>query len=196
MSKIDIQTNKKITAETLIALRSGNHNAYEMIYLQYANPIKDFLITLTRSEEIAKEITQEVFITLWEKRILINPENNISGYLYTIARNIALKYFEHQKVIEKFVLSSPDNQDIVRPADDMLLLREKEIMIKVAIDRMPPQRKKIYKLSREKGFSNDKIANILSISKNTVENHITSALKDIRRVIAFLIIPMSIILSL
>ena len=52
---------------------------------------------------------------------------------------------------------------------------------------MPPQRKKIYQLSREQGVKNEEIANQLHISKRTVENHLTLALIDIRNLLSLII---------
>lgn len=174
-------------SELLTALRLGDHTAYEKIYLHYASSVKNFLRTLTRSHEVAKEITQEVFITLWEKRDKIDPCKNISGYLYTIAKNAALKHFRDNKLVKDEISAAVDPFENNSTPDEIIIGKEKEILIEIAISRMPPQRKKIYELSRIEGLSNAEIAKKLGISKNTVENHITSALKDLREVIAVFI---------
>ncbi|WP_336526895.1 sigma-70 family RNA polymerase sigma factor, partial [Bacteroides acidifaciens] len=63
-----------------------------------------------------------------------------------------------------------------------------EVLLSIAIEKMPPQRKRIFQMSRKKGMNNEEIANELHISKRTVENHLTQALKDIRKIISLLIL--------
>jgi len=65
----------------------------------------------------------------------------------------------------------------------LFLLVQLQDMIDVAVSRMPPQRKRIYMMSRVEGMSNQEIATKLKINKRTVENHLTAALADIRKVI-------------
>ena len=166
------------------ALRAGDHRAFEEIYLHYVTPVKNFLKTLTRSEEDARGITQDVFMTLWEKRETIDPGRNIAGFLYTVARNLALKYFDHKKVIDKYTIAVTHWSDSDLAADEILIGREKELLVEIAISRMPTQRRTVYTLSRVERMSNDEIAKLLNISKNTVENHISLALRDLREVLA------------
>jgi RNA polymerase sigma-70 factor (ECF subfamily) len=174
-----------ISPVLLQELREGKHFAYEEIYLHYASSIKKFLTVLTRSKETAKELTQEVFITLWEKRENIDPNNNIVGYLYVIAKNLALKHFRDNKIIFSEEFHHRDNLLLDIAPDEILLAKEKKILTEITIRKMPPQRRKIYELSRKEGLTNREIAERLCISKNTVENHITSALKDLRNVVTF-----------
>jgi len=175
----------KITRGLLIDLRGGDPSAFETVYLHYAGPVKNFLTALTRSDEAGDEITQEVFVTLWEKRDRIDPERGISGYLYTIAKNYAFKYLSKGKhlVYESDGVAEPS--DLERSPAEILIQKEKELLVEIAIRRMPTQRRKIFEMSRKEGLSNGEIAEKLNLSKNTVENHITSALKDLREVLTF-----------
>jgi RNA polymerase sigma-70 factor (ECF subfamily) len=70
--------------------------------------------------------------------------------------------------------------------------KEKELLIRLTVEHMPPQRQRIFKMSREQGLSNDDIAIKLGVTKKTVENNITMALKELRDVIlAFLVFFLS-----
>ncbi len=179
-----IKADLAITPDILRSLRSGDQEAFERIYLHYVSPVKKFLNLLLRSEELSEEIAQEAFVTLWEKRDRIDPEKNISAYIYTIAKNYAFKHFRRNKSLMQEDVQSAEKLEAYGLPDELLIQREKEILIEVTVSRMPPQRKKIYQLSRVDGLTNSEIAEQLNISKNTVENHITSALNDLRQTLA------------
>jgi RNA polymerase sigma-70 factor (ECF subfamily) len=175
--------SKPIDSALLSALCAGDQQAFEAVYLRYVSSIRHFLTFLTRSNDIGQEIAQDVFVTLWERRKNIDPQKNISGYLYTIAKNCALKHFNAQKGVSTAELSLVDRLQNAASADAELTAWETEQLVEVVVARMPAQRRKIYELSRKEGLSNGEIADRLNISKNTVENHITTALKNLRKVL-------------
>lgn len=73
-----------------------------------------------------------------------------------------------------------DEEDSHSPLDD-LVAKDMQLLIDMVVEGMPSQRKIIYKLSREEGLSNAEIAEKLQISKKTVENHLTLALRELRK---------------
>lgn len=177
-----------ITAEVLTALRDGDHDAFRKVYLHYVTPIKDFLTILTRSEEEAEEITQDVFVNVWEKREKIDPRKSIKGYLYTIARNSALNLFEQRKVRSKYADSPLSKPDDYYASDEILIADETQLLIEIAVSRMPEQRRKIFELSRKEGLKSTEIAEKLALSRHTVDNHLAAAKKDIRELIALFLL--------
>ena len=176
--------SSEINPELLRALCRGEHGAFREIYLSYVTPVKEFLKLLTRSEEDAEEITQDVFITIWEKHHQINPDKSFKGYLYTIARNAALRLFERKKVHEKYVHSPISRPLDSSPSDEYLIAEETELLIEIAVSRMPAQRRKIFEMNRNEGLKSNEIAEKLNLSKYTVDNHLYAARKDIRQIIA------------
>lgn len=176
-----------VSYETLDAMRKGNHDAYREVYLHYVDSVLEFLKALTKSEDDAEEIAQEVFISLWEKRAKIDPHKNIRGYIYTYARNAVLNYFRRKKVEDKYLYFTENEARQYETSDDIMIARETELLIKIAVERMPSRRKAVFQMSRFDGLSNDDIATKLNISKNTVENHLTSAIRDIRRLLALFV---------
>ena len=164
----------------------GDDSAFREVYLHYFDAVADFLEVLTKSQADAEEITQDVFVALWEKRDRIDPSKNIRGYIYTYAHNAVLNYFKHKKVEGKYLQFAANDVRRYETSDDIVIARETELVIRIAVERMPAQRRRIFEMSRFEGVSNDDIALQLGISKNTVENHITTAVKDIRKVLSML----------
>ena len=82
------------------ALRKGDHKAFEYVYLHYSRSLTQLLTALTQAKEDAQEITQEVFITLWNKREILDPEKGLRRYLYQLAKYRAFDLFDHRRVRE------------------------------------------------------------------------------------------------
>ena len=173
-----------ITRQELEALRVGDHDAFRTVYLHYATPIRDFLTLLTRSADEAEEITQEVFVQVWEKRERIDPRKSIKGYLYTIARNSALNLFEQQKVRSRYTDSPLSRAEDDWASDELLIAEETELLIEIAVSRMPEQRRRVFELSRREELKSTEIAERLGISRHTVDNHLATAKKDIRELLS------------
>lgn len=174
---------------TIEALRNGNHKAFEDVFTAYFDKVKYFLNGLLRSESDAEELAQDIFVKLWINHQSIRPDKSFNSYIYTIARNTALNHLKHKFVEETFKNNYRDAEsDGTNSSDEILFAEEIQLLVEMTVCKMPIQRKKIYQMSREKGLSNNDIAQELGISKKTVENQLSQALQEIRRVIsAFLI---------
>lgn len=174
---------------TIEALQNGDHKAFEEVFLAYFDKVKYLLTRLLRSESDAEELAQDIFVKLWMKHTSIDPNKAFSTYLYTITRNTALNYLKHKLVEENFRNSfSCLDEEEADSSDELLFAKEISLLVEMAVCRMPVQRRKIYQMSREEGISNNEIAEELRISKKTVENQLSLALQEIKRVIsAFLI---------
>lgn len=174
---------------TIEALQNGNHKAFEEVFLTYFDKVKFLLNGLLKSESDAEELAQDIFVKLWINRQSIDTNKSFNSYLYTIARNAALNYLKHKLVEENFKNNfNGVDAEQADSSDEILFAKEINLLIEMAVCRMPVQRKRIYQMSREKDISNNGIAEELGISKKTVENQLSLALQEIKRVIsAFLV---------
>lgn len=172
----------------LKALREGDEKAFEKIYLNYYKKTLYFITGLVKSEDDAKELTQEVFIKLWTNRETLDPERSVHSYMYTIARNAAFNFLKH-KLVEINYMNEYAAQNIeTETSDEILFAKEMALLIEMSVGKMPAQRRKIYQMSRNEGLNNEEIATRLQISKKTVENQLSLALRELKRVIAGMII--------
>ncbi len=165
-------------------LKQGDIQAFEKVFFSFADRLYYFAIRYMRNQHDAEEIVQEVFVKLWENRANLNDQLSFSGYLFTIARNTIFNQNRkkvNEKAYQEYVKVFLENSSS-KTEDDLIYSDIKGIVDKV-VEELPPQRKLIYKLSREKGLSYREIAEELKLSERTVEAHIRLALKTLTQVL-------------
>ena len=137
---------------------------------------------MTRSEEVTEEIVQDVFVSLWKSREKLPEINNYTAYIFTIATNRTFNYLKSKarEVIRLQELAKVE-KDFTNETEETIDLNASRDLINRLIDRLTPQKKLIYQLTRDQGLTHDEIAVQLNISKNTVKNHLVETLKFLRK---------------
>src|SRR5690554_6805393 len=93
--------------ELLIKLRDGDHSAFEKLYTHYSPVITAHLIHLLKSMDLAEEVAQDTFISVWEHRENIDSEKSFKSYLYKIATNKTYNLFcraSYDKALRSYML--------------------------------------------------------------------------------------------
>ena len=170
-----------IEAKLLANFLKGDREAFGKLFdLHYAEACR-YVIRLVKDTDTTEEIVQTTFVNIWEKREMINEEISFKSYLFRSAYNTALNYLKHQKVVANYVNKKQENfavsqESYVSRQPDF----ELEKRIKNALEELPPQCQRVFKMSREEGLKYHEIADELGISKKTVEVHMGKALKLLR----------------
>jgi len=173
---------KTVTAEFELVkdLKKGDVLAFEKLFSSYSKKLLYFAKGYLESEEDAKSMVQDVFLKVWENRSNLKLDQSFNSYLFTIAFNFIRMYYRKKyredRKIKEYQYTASDVYEI----DGEIEFDELAEIIDNAIEQLPEKRRLIFRMSREEGLSNDQIANKLSISKKTVENQITHALKFLR----------------
>lgn len=176
-----------VSTETLEALKDGEHSAFEEVFLLYYEKVKYFINSLLKSPELSEELSQEIFVNLWEQRVKIDPYKNFNAYLYVITRNTVYNYVKSKKVRDRYAYTAIELSASAN-GEELVIAKEMELLVDIAVSRMPKQRRKIFEMSRNEGMSNEKIAEQLNITKNAVEKQLRLALGDVRDMIALVTI--------
>lgn len=166
--------------------------SFETFFIQYYPRIKGFINSLLQNVEEAEDLSQDIFLSLWNNQTAFRQLANKEGYLFRIAKNAVYRHLERRLLFEKYQLnvSSGKTESQSYGIEEEIDAHELEMLLSIAIEKMPPQRKRIFQMSRKKGMSNEEIANELHINKRTVENHLTQALQDIRKILFLLFVAM------
>lgn len=152
------------------------------MFMKYFPKVKYFINSFVKSNSVAEELAQDVFMKIWENFDKIFYIEYQDAYIYRIARNKAIDHISQKYKEELFVDNIKLKEEYTIEED--FYAKELELLIELTVNKMPLQRKTVYEMSRMQGMSNDEIAENLNIAKKTVENHLNLALKDIKKVIS------------
>ncbi|MDD6253258.1 MAG: RNA polymerase sigma-70 factor [Bacteroidales bacterium] len=166
-------------------IAAGDLDAFRELFETYFPKVREFIAAFIKDDKSAEDLSQDIFLKIWNMREVLPEVRNVSSWIYRMARNASLNYIRSRK---KTAVLTDAALPEVRDTEDIYIEREKELIIKTFVDTMPERRREIFNMSRYQDIPNDKIAEILHISKKTVENHLTLALKDIRNLLGTFII--------
>jgi RNA polymerase sigma-70 factor (family 1) len=168
--------------ELCLLLKQGGEDAFGEIYERYWERLYTFAFHRTHSPDDSFDVTQELFVSLWTRRMDIEFHTSLSGYLYASIRYQIIKNIRSSKLKERylqdFVAFSPAPVD--NSNEETLALHELENTLERSLEGLPKRCQEIFKMSRKQNRSIEEIAKELNISQRTVENQLTIALRHLR----------------
>jgi len=171
-----------IRKDLLTDLKAGDETAFDRVYHLYVSPVMGFCLGYLKDRELAKEAVQETFLRVWTNRMKIDADKPLQGYLFTIARNIALNFLKKasadRRLCERIYYAGNLLDDRVQQELDW---KDYEHITRQAIDLLPEKRRQVFLLAREQGLSYQEIAQKLDISTSTVKTHMSIAMQEVRQ---------------
>lgn len=162
----------------------SDQRAFDELFRAFYPFLVRFGVRYVHDVTASKDIVQECFVKLWQKRERIDASQSLKSYLYTMVRNRALNflrdgsdvYVDHETAVfrqqnEESIDAVPDSEDEMKP------LSEK---FESWIDELPDRQKEAFKLSRFEGLDHDEISHVMEVSPKTVNNHIVAALRYLK----------------
>jgi RNA polymerase sigma-70 factor (ECF subfamily) len=156
-------------------LRSGDQNAFTAIYDRHCSALYRTALRILQDHELAKDVVQEAFISLFEKSNE-NTIRNLQAYLYQVVKYQCFMQLRSGKISDKH-LSQINTIIASNELEEELHAKELQLVLDESIAALPEKCREVFYLSRFESLSNKKIAERLNISHKTVENQITKALK-------------------
>ncbi len=128
---------------------------------------------------VAQDMTQSVFLKIWELNGKWNPPGTVKSYLFTAVKNQCLNHIKHKKIVNEW-----KSKEALEPKRTQMRMEwedsEREMRlnqaINLAVSKMPDKRREVFELSRNEGLTYSEISEVLGITKKTVENHMGNAL--------------------
>ena len=176
----------KTDQEYIAGLKNEDYSAFDALFKRYSESIFAFVFSISKDSFIAEEITQMVFVKVWEKRMQIDEHFSFRSFLFRVTYNETISYLRKEKAEKKRIASFTLSKSYLSNETEYLVeFKSQESAAWKIIDNFPERRKQIFKLSREQGLTNREIAEQLQISVKTVENQMNSALKVLKAKLAF-----------
>ena len=171
----------------IFQIQQDNEYAFKQLYQNYYSRVVAFITGIIKKQETAQDLAQDVFVNLWLNRKTLDVSRNLHAAINYLKKELSVT----SEPIEN--MHTDIGSDIT--VEDTLFAKEIRLLIEMVVSEMPAQRQRIYRMSREQGVSNEEIASKLGISKRSVENQISLALKEIRQAVTAYVIFLFYMLS-
>jgi RNA polymerase sigma-70 factor (ECF subfamily) len=164
-------------------LKASDREAFERVFRTLHDAVFRYIRSLTTTSAVAADITQDVFVRLWEARDRLDPSRSLEAYVYRMARN---RVYNHQRDQRTHAHKRAQMQAATAESEQRWLPDTQlhaDVLasnINEWIEHLPKRQREAFVLSRFNGLSHHEIASVMDVSPRTVNNHIVSALKTLR----------------
>ena len=163
----------------LLKVAAGDSVAFAEIVRQRWQKVLQHALTFVKSYQVAEELTQDIFIQLWEKREKLTDVKSFDNYLFIVSRNLIITHIR-KKLVETSTLKEQKLEEMFFKPDEQFEFQELESIIQEGADLLSEPRRSVFLLSRIEGRDSDFISAELGIAKRTVRWHLAEALNFLR----------------
>ena len=181
MEKMKVITNFN-TEEIIRRLKRDDKSAMDELFQYYYPRLYHFSRSILKIENEIDDILQDVFVKIWLNRHKISNAETFNSYIFTITKNEVLNFLRSkmrdQNFKDELLLRSVAEE---YQSQNLVEFNEIKAGIDKIVEGLPEKRRQVFILSRTEGLSNKEIAQQMNISEKTVEDHITHAIKHLKR---------------
>ncbi|MFC4872123.1 RNA polymerase sigma factor [Negadavirga shengliensis] len=167
--------------DLVIRLKAGDEKSFALLYDAYKGKLYGNLLRLVKDEEIARELMQDVFVKLWQKRDELDPEKSIGAFLFRVAENKAIDFFRKaardRKLEAMLVAVATEHYSHI---EEGIYQKETMASLEQAIKKLPPQRQRIFRLIKLEGKTYDEVGQLLGLTRSTINDHIVKATRSVK----------------
>jgi RNA polymerase sigma-70 factor (family 1) len=168
--------------ELLSQVASGDRDAFKGLYSTYFPLVERYVSLFESSKRNQDELTQDVFVRIWEKRDKLAGVESFKNYLFFVSRNVVYNYIRALKVRKKLNdLEDSGETSSESNVENELLFKQYYNIALEAIEKLPAGRQKILKMSVDQGLTLDEIAAELNISRSGVKKQLYTATAFVRQ---------------
>jgi RNA polymerase sigma factor (sigma-70 family) len=167
--------------QLLTQVSQGDRQAFQVLYKASYPLVQQYIVLFEPSPHILDELTQDVFVRIWEKRDRLGAVESFKGYLFLVTRNVVFNFIRALKVRQKVKELDEASPSLANDLENELLFKQYYEIALEAIRQLPPGRRKVLKMSIDDGLSLDEIATELGISRSGVKKQLYAATAYVRQ---------------
>ena len=177
--RISMENLSEKELETLaLEISRSNRTAFDRLFRYFYTQLVHFAFRFTRDKDAACDIVQEAFVSLWNNRETLDPDQSLQAFIYKIVRNRALNY--QRDYSSRIVILNDSAEDLKTETEHSNSSEHLKDKFKEWINELPDRQREAFELSRYDGLDHEEIAGVMSVSVKTVNNHIVEALRKLR----------------
>jgi len=161
--------------------REGNEQAFNVLFERYFNTLYTYTFRHTNNAPLAEELVMDLMFWLWTKRDRLEIKGDVSAYLFRAMKNSIYSHFRKKELSTMELEPEELYVEAYQTADGSFEADEVEQEYRASLALLTPQRRKIFKMSRDENMSHSEIARDLNLSIKTVEAHVTASLQFMRK---------------
>ncbi|WP_300601644.1 sigma-70 family RNA polymerase sigma factor [Niabella sp.] len=169
-------------SDLLVQLKEGDHTAFSRLYFRYATIVYRRIQGLVKVHEHCEELVQEVFLQFWQNRHTISEEVPVQAVLFRIAKSTTINFYRkairEERYKQLLIRSATANYD---PVGEHMSFLETSTILNAIIDKLPPQRKKVFLLIKMEGKTYEEAARETDVSLGTIKDHMAKSMRTIRQ---------------
>ena len=165
-------------------LSTGDTLALKALMTRYEPAVYHFSLKILKSESLAQEVSQDIFLKIWDSRATATEIDSVKGWLYTVARNLSLNALKENSRRRMHETSYAAELDNIMDGEEEVLFRDLRQLAARLSDRLSPQRQRIYRMKVEQGMSTAEIAAELNLSESTVRNQLSKSYQILKSMLA------------
>ncbi|MBO9563827.1 MAG: RNA polymerase sigma-70 factor [Niastella sp.] len=166
--------------ELFALIRCGDEPAFAALYNRYFGLLYMHAFQRLKDKDEAKDLVQDLFLRLWDQRVSLPDDINITAYLYTAVKNRILNKLAHKCVENKFLFSLEKTTTTEAITDHLVREHQLATIIEKQIRQLPPKMRQVFELSRKSYLTYSEIAERLNLSEQSVRSHVKGALRLLR----------------
>jgi RNA polymerase sigma-70 factor (ECF subfamily) len=167
-------------SELIEALRKGEQAAFDELYRRHWRKVYALAYQKLRKRELAEELVQDLFVSLWMRRESLQINGALDAYLGMATRYLVIKFFQKERSRQEYAQQAALQPLSANPTEDSIFFDDLQQIIEQEINKLPEKCRHVFQLSRQSNLSQKEISLRLDISEKTVENHMTRALRLLR----------------
>ncbi len=177
MAKKELKSDYEIAER----LQKGDLEAFDQVFNKYSSRLYGFAIKFLKSKEETEGLVQDVFLKVWENRKELKKECSLKSYLFTIAYHNICKIFRKKHIYLELTESNSTSKNRSFSFEEQIDYKSILEQVDRLIELLPEKQRTIFIKSRNEGKSTREIAQEMKLAPGTVDNHISAALKFLRK---------------